>query len=111
MRILNAVLAAAAVTFAVASVAPDASARGFHGGGFHGHHWGGHFHRWGFRSHFGHRYSFYRHWHYGHRWHYRWHYRYAHFGYRSYRVAYDTAACPPGYHLGYLGRYCHPNRY
>lgn len=19
--------------------------------------------------------------------------------------------CPPGYHLGYMGRYCHPNRY
>ena len=118
MRIFNAVLAAACITLTVASAAPDASARGFHGGfhggfhrGFHrghshwGHsHWGHRFHRWGFRSHVGYRYGF-------HRWGYR-HYGYR-VGYRPYRVAVNVAprACPAGFHLGYLGRFCHPNRY
>jgi len=49
--------------------------------GFYRWHW--HSHHWGYR-------------HNGHRW-----------GYSSYRVA---RACPPGTHLGYRGRYCHPNR-
>jgi hypothetical protein len=103
MRILNLALAAAALTLTLASTAPDASARGFHGG-FHHSHWGHRFHQWGFRSHFG-----YRHFHYGYRWGHRWGYRY---GYRSYgvNVAAAPRVCPPGTHLGYLGRFCHPNR-
>lgn len=46
--------------------------------------------------------------------HYRWHtwHRY-HFWHRYYYRNYATtsgSACPAGYHLGYLGRRCWPNR-
>jgi len=97
MRVLTALVAAATLTAAMASAAPDASAYGFRG--FHHSHWGHHFHRWGFR------------WHSSYRWHYRYHWGYR-YGSRPYSVAINTAprACPPGTHLGYLGRYCHPNR-
>jgi len=67
-----------------------------HRGGFHRHfgfhrHWG---HRWGFHRHWGHRWGFHRHW----------GYRVHGYGYGGFR-----RACPVGYHLGYLGRFCHPN--
>ena len=84
MRILNTVLAATALTLSLASTVPEASARGW----YHHSHWSHHYRHWGFRSHVGYRW--------GHRW-----------GYRHYGV---SRVCPPGSHLGYLGRYCHPNR-
>lgn len=109
MRLLKTILVAAGMTLAVASTAPEASAHGFHRhfGGHWGHHGG---HHWGHR--WGHHWGWGRHWryHYHYRYGYRWHHR---FGYRSwgYAVASGPRVCPAGTHLGYLGRFCHPNRF
>ena len=97
-------------------------AAGGHGGGFHhgfglvGHHFGWEHHRfgWGRGYGWGHEHRSGYHWcfHHGceHRWGYHWG------GYR--RVAEIGVGesvpikpeCPEGTHLGYMGKYCWPNR-
>ncbi|WP_210162535.1 hypothetical protein [Methylocapsa acidiphila] len=114
MRLLKSLVVAASLALSVAALSSEAFARGFHHShrshhfhhfhhGFHRHghfgHWGRHFHHYHHRFH-----------HYRYHYHYRYGYHY-HWRHHSYGVAVSGAprACPPGYHLGYLGRYCHPN--
>ena len=52
------------------------------------------------------RWSYRYHWHRSVHYSHHWGHRYG-YGFRSYRV---TRSCPPGTHLGYAGRFCHPNR-
>jgi hypothetical protein len=108
---------AAAVTLSFAALTP-ASAH-WHGGfgHFHSHF---HFHehgRFGFHEHW----RFHAHWRYGehHRWCFHWRYCGPHYGWRHpyrYHVGYaapvvaEAPACPVGFHLGYLGKHCWPNR-
>jgi len=39
-----------------------------------------------------------------------WGYRYHFEGYRHVGVASAPRVCQPGFHLGYLGKFCWPNR-
>lgn len=52
-----------------------------------------------------HRFHYHYHWHSHYRSHHYWFHRYS-----WHRHHYATRACPIGYHLGYLGKHCWPNR-
>lgn len=107
---MSKIFSALAAAGMVASLtAAPAEARWFGGGfhhGFHHFHYGHWGHRWSYHYHY--RWAY--HYHCSH-WGYHYHWGYRHYGYRplGYRVAIGGRACPPGTHLGYLGRFCHPN--
>jgi len=103
-KFLSIVAVVSALGASALATAPS-SAHGFeHFHGFHHfHHWHHHWHsHWGFhwRSHWRfhpiHR----------HVWGYRYHFE----GYRHVGVASAPRVCQPGFHLGYLGKFCWPNR-
>jgi len=103
---------ATAVSLGAAALTPASAHFHFGHGGF------GHFHGH-FRGHDHWRFRFHEHWRVGrHCWHcgprlgWRYHFH------NRYRLAYGAtvvaaptvAACPTGFHLGYLGKHCWPNR-
>ena len=123
-KLRNLIAAAAALTLSFAALTPASAHFNIGRGGFghfHGHfrfheHW-----RFGFHEHW--RSRFHEHWRYG--WHHRlcFHWRYCgpHYGgnwryHYHYGVGYsapvvaEAPVCPVGFHLGYLGKHCWPNR-
>jgi hypothetical protein len=100
MKAPSKIIAAVLALSTLGGVATSADAHPIHtsghlGGHINVHVTGGHVWR-----HYGYR-------HFGVR-HYAWH----RWGYRRYGTGFYSAAprvCPPGQHLGYMGRYCWPN--
>ena len=109
-KILNITTVAAALGLVVLVSAPSSALAFEHFRHFHSwhSHWLSHWHwhsHW--RSHF--HYAWHSHW--EHRFHWRRGYHWAyHFG--GYRpvVVEAPRVCPPGTHLGHLGKFCWPNR-